>query len=71
MAGFKAGMQIPGEAGLSFNSCIFATAEEAAGAGSELMSRWYIPDGYEVVAVEGAPTYAFVDGKPKRLEVAE
>jgi hypothetical protein len=71
MAGFKAGMKIPGQAGLGFNSCIFATAEEAAGAGSELMSRWYIPEGYEVVVVEGAPNYALVDGKPKRLEEDE
>ena len=71
MAGFKAGMQIPGEAGLSFNYCIFATVEEADAAGSELMSRWYIPDGYQVVGVEGTPNYAFVDGKPKPLEVAE
>ena len=71
MAGFKAGIKIPGEAGLSFNAQIFATAEEADGAGSELLSRWYAPTGYEVVPVEGAPNYAFVDGKSKRLEVAE
>ena len=68
MAGFKAGMHIPGEVGLSFNSCIFTTAEEADSAGSELMSRWYVPVGYEVVAVENAPNYIFKDGKPSRKE---
>ena len=68
MAGFKVGMQIPGEAKLSFNGCVFATAEEADGAGSELMSRWYVPVGYEVIAVEDTPNYIFKDGKSNRQE---
>ncbi len=67
MAGYKAGMKISGESGLSFNACVFATEEEANGAGKELMSRWFVPIGFEVVAVDDAPNYVFENGKPARI----
>jgi len=67
MGGFQAGMKIEGEAGLHFNACVFATSEEADSAGRELMSRWFVPTGFEVVAVDEGPNYVFADGASTRI----
>jgi len=67
MAGFKAGMIIPGEAKPAFNACVFATTQEADNAANELMSRWFMPTGHIVEEVEAAPNYVFKDGKPQPI----
>ena len=54
---FKYGMIVDGKAG--FNSVAFATEEEANDAGRELMSRWFVPTGWEVVETDDAVNYTF------------
>ena len=56
---YKYGVQLPDEPKLSFNSVVFATAEEADDAGRELMSRWFVPTGWEVVETTDAVNYKF------------
>ena len=67
--GFKYGVIMPGQEGVSFNACVFATEKEAKTAGDELLSRWFGPSGYEVVEVEEEANYMIAEsGRPERIE---
>ena len=57
MPNFKYGMTIEGKT--SFNAVVLATREEADNAGRELMSRWFVPTGWEVVETTDAVNYKF------------
>ena len=63
MPNFKYGVQLPDQPKLSFNSVVFATAEEAAEGGRELLSRWFVPNAYELVETEDPVTYRVVDNQ--------
>ena len=63
MPNFKYGVQLPDPPKLSFNSVVFATAEEAAVGGRELLSRWFVPIACEVVETEDPVTYRVVDNQ--------
>jgi hypothetical protein len=67
--GFKFGIIMPGQEGMSFNTCVFETEKEAKMAGDELLSRWFGPSGYEVVEVEEEANYMIAEGsRPERIE---
>jgi len=66
--GFKAGIEFSGQKELNFNQCVFATREEAEIAGDELLSRWFLPDGFKVVEVNEEANYTIVDGKPISID---
>ena len=68
MAGYKAGMRFSGQAETSFNACVFATRQEADVAGNELMSRWILPIGFEIVQVNEEVNYRIDSGRPVRIE---
>jgi hypothetical protein len=61
---FKVGVRMPREEELSFNSLVFATSEEADAHGSKLLSRWLLPESYEIVEVEDEVTHTIVNGQP-------
>jgi len=46
---YRVGFLIPGEPGHSFNAMVFATKEEAVSHAKELMSRWFIPEGFDIM----------------------
>lgn len=50
------------------NACRYATASEADNAGHELLSRWFVPVGFEVRESTDPVNYAFVDGRPQPLK---
>lgn len=54
----------------STNACIYATKEEAARAGVELLSRWTMPEGFVVMAVDEEPNYEFPIGldRPRSIK---
>ena len=64
-------MRFSGQAETSFNACVFATRQEAAVAGNELMSRWILPIGFEVVQVNQEVNYRIDNGRPVRIEKKE
>ena len=47
------------------NAVAFATKEEAERGGSELLSRWFAPDGYVVFESDEPVTYRFVEGRER------
>ena len=59
MPNFKYGMILKGQAEPSFNAVVLATREEADDAARELMSRWFVPIGWEVVESDDAVNYTF------------
>ena len=59
MSNYKYGMILKGQAEPSFNAVVLATREEADDAARELMSRWFVPTGWEVVEVDDAVNYKF------------
>ena len=59
MPNFKYGMILKGQAEPSFNAVVLATREEADDAGRELMSRWFVPTGWDVVETTDAVNYKF------------
>ena len=59
MVNFKYGMILKGQAEPSFNAVVLATREEADDAGRELMSRWFVPTGWDVVESDDAVNYTF------------
>ena len=67
MSGFKVWVKLPRE-NPATNACVFATEEEATAAGHELLSRWYVPESFEVRPTDDPVNYTFVDGKPKSIE---
>ena len=67
MPNFKYGVQLPDQPKLSFNSVVFATAEEAEVGGRELLSRWFVPIAYEVVETEDEVNYRVVNNRIERL----
>ena len=71
MNSFKYGVKIPGEAGLCFNAVRFATEPEAREAAKELLSRWYVPTGFEVVPSGDAPNYRFDFDAYRLVRLAE
>ena len=64
---FKTGFEFSGQKELSFNACVFATRQEAKIAGDELLGRWFLPDGYNVIEVDEKVNYTIVNGKPKNM----
>ena len=68
MSGFKAWMTFAHESPAT-NALVFATHEEATAAALELMSRWYVPTGYEIRPCDDAPNYTIVgDAAPIYFE---
>jgi len=61
---YKAGFEFTGQSDLSFNAHVFATEAEATMAGNELMSRWFVPIGFQVVEVATRVTAVIQDGRP-------
>ena len=59
MPNFKYGMIIKGQAEPSFNAVVLATRAEADDAARELMSRWFVPIGWEVVESDDTVNYTF------------
>ena len=57
MPNFKYGMIVDGKPG--FNSVVLATHDEADNAARELMSRWFVPTGWDVVETNDAVNYKF------------
>ena len=57
MSNYKYGMIVEGKT--SFNSVVLATHEEADDAARELMSRWFVPTGWEVVETDDTVNYKF------------
>ena len=68
---YKAGFEFTGQSDLSFNYHAFATEAEATVAGNELMSRWFVPIGFQVVRVEMEPTAVIQDGRPISITYAQ
>ena len=68
MPNFKYGVQLPDQKHLSFNAVVFATSEEAEAGGRELLSRWFVPIGYEVVETEDRVNYRIVNNQIQRLK---
>jgi len=68
MVGYKAGMRFTGQAETSFNTCVFATRQEADVAGNELMSRWILPIGFEIIQVNEEINYRIDNGRPVRID---
>lgn len=66
---YKTGMILPGEVKLGFNAVVFATADEAETAGTELMSRWTMPTGFTVVEVDQVANYEIIDGRPSPIGI--
>ena len=62
--GYKAGYEFAGQPNLSFNAHVFATREEANTAGHELMSRWFLPIGIQIIKVDGEPNAIIQNGRP-------
>ena len=68
MIGYKAGMLFTGQAEPSYNACVFATRQEAEVAGNELMSRWFVPIGFEVIQVNKEVNYRIDNGRPVSID---
>lgn len=67
MPNFKYGLQLPDQDHLSFNAVVFATSEEAEAGGRELLSRWFVPIGYEVVETEEEVNYCIVNNQIRSI----
>ena len=59
---YKYGVHLPGQSNPSFNAVVYATRDEADAGGRELLSRWFMPTGYEVVETDEPATYRITDG---------
>ena len=68
MTSYKAGMRFSGQAEPSFNAQVFATKQEAEIAANELMSRWILPIGFEVIQVNEEVNYRIDNGRPVRID---
>jgi hypothetical protein len=66
---YQAGMIIKGESKPSTNGCFYKTEKEAQAAGNELMSRWFMPTGCEVIESDKPVNYRFnfVAYKPEMI----
>ena len=62
--GYKAVFKFAGQNETSFNAHIFASKEEASIAGHELMSRWILPIGFDIVEVDAEPNAIIQNGRP-------
>ena len=49
---YKVAFIIPGESGFSYNGKRFDTVADAEAHGRDIMSRWFIPSGFEVVKAD-------------------
>ena len=58
MPGWKTWMTFKNEAPAT-NAIVVASKEEAEAAGKELMTRWYVPTGYEARTTLDEPNYFF------------
>ena len=67
--GYKTGFEFTGQREVNFNAHVFATEAEAEMAGNELMSRWFLPIGFQVVQVDSAPNAVIENGRPISREV--
>ena len=66
--GYKIGYKFNNQEELSFNAQVFESMEDAIVAGDELMKRWILPIGFEVIQSDDVVNYQIVNGKPERLE---
>ena len=69
--GYKVGYRFNNQEKLCFNAQVFESREDAISAGDELMSRWTLPIGFEVVHSNNAVNYRVVNGKPKRYVICD
>jgi|TARA_Y100000310_G_scaffold285439_1_gene308882 hypothetical protein len=51
----------------SFNALVFDTPEEAYDGGNELLSRWFVPTGFDVVWTDEPANYYIEDGVIGRI----
>jgi len=65
---YKIGYKFNNQEELSFNAQVWASVEDAIFAAEELMGRWTLPIGFEVIQSDDAVNYQIVNGKPERLE---
>jgi len=65
---YKAGFKFKDQDHLSFNALVFATKEECEIYARDLLMRWYVPTGYEIVETEEKPNYKIQDHALIRLE---
>ena len=56
--------------GLTFNAQVFETKIEATMSAYELMSRWILPTGFEIIEVDDLVNYVFEDRKAQRIKVS-
>ena len=54
---YKYGMIFNGQAEPSFNAVVLATHDEADDAAREIMSRWFVPTGWEIIETDDAVNY--------------
>lgn len=60
-------MMVISETETAGNALRFKTYEEAEQSARELMSRWYVPIGYEVLETTDPINYTFTNGKNERI----
>ena len=65
---FRTAVYVRGESNPSYNSLVFATAEEAERYGSDLYSRWTMCERTAVESCDGKPNYRMTPAGPKRIE---
>lgn len=59
------------EGSWSSNACVFATELEAAEAGKELLSRWWVPSAHRPVKTSDPVNYRMLNGRPERIITEE
>lgn len=65
---YKAGFKFKDQGHLSFNALVFATKEECEQYAHDLLMRWYVPTGYEIVETDEKVNYKITDNKMVRIE---
>ena len=59
LTNYRYGVYGVGETRMSFNACVFSTADEAHRAGLELQMRWFGMEGFDVVETNEPVNYIF------------
>jgi len=65
---FKVVVKVSGESKLSGNGLRFATENEANEYGSDLMSRWFAVELFQVQPSDDHVSHTFLNGKLKSIE---
>ena len=61
--GFVTAVKVRGEGGWSYNSLVFATAEEAEAYGLDLSHRWMLVEGWEAQPTDQPVNYQFANAE--------